>query len=182
MPTKGGRRSGREGLDFTTFVSIPSFALPIPVCACRCGSSSALSRLPTTATLWHDHPMVEYFIVFLGAGIGGVLRYGVNAIAARFAAELLPVATAFVNVSGSFVMGYLSAWFTLHVGSPSTRLFLTTGILGGFTTFSTFSIEVVTFHENSQGWLAALYALSSVLFSVSAAFLGLWVGRHFATP
>lgn len=86
------------------------------------------------------------FLVFVGSGIGGVLRYGVNLIAARWLGLDFPWGTFAVNVSGSFVMGALGAFFVTRLGQPGEaewRLFLTTGILGGFTTFSAFTLDTI---------------------------------------
>ena len=83
-----------------------------------------------------------YLIVFLGAGIGGALRHGVNVGAARLLGTGFPFGTLIVNFVGSFAMGLLAGFFMYRSGIPQhVRLFLTTGILGGFTTFSTFSLD-----------------------------------------
>ncbi len=84
---------------------------------------------------------MSYLVVFLGAGLGGALRHGVNLWAAR-AGSGFPFGTMVINVVGSIMMGVLTGWFAARGGGPQAlRLFLTTGVLGGFTTFSTFSLE-----------------------------------------
>lgn len=119
-------------------------------------------------------------LVILGAGLGGGVRHGVNLAVARLAPTLgFPFATLLINVAGSFLMGVLAAAFALRgEASPSLRLFLTTGILGGFTTFSTFSLEAFTLMERGD-WMAALaYVLVSVLAGIGGLALALIVMRH----
>ena len=115
-----------------------------------------------------------YAIVFLGAGIGGAMRHGVNLAAVRLLGLGFPFGTLIVNVLGSFAMGLLAGWFAYRTGIPQhLRLFLTTGILGGFTTFSAFSLDAALLIERHQYWLAAAYAAGSVIASVLALFAGL---------
>ena len=119
-----------------------------------------------------------YLIVFLGAGIGGALRHGVNVGAARLLGYGFPFGTLIVNVVGSFIMGVLAGYFAFRPGmAQHMRLFLTTGILGGFTTFSAFSLDTALLWERGAGGLAAAYVLSSVLISIAALFAGLWLIR-----
>src|SRR5579884_3886901 len=103
-----------------------------------------------------------YLIVFIGAGIGGALRHGVNIGAARLFGFGFPFGTFIVNVVGSFVMGLFAGYFAFRAGVPQhVRLFLTTGILGGFTTFSTFSLDAALLIERHQYGLAAGYVIGS---------------------
>ena len=119
-----------------------------------------------------------YLIVFLGAGIGGALRHGVNVDSARLWGLGFPFGTLIVNVLGSFLMGLLAGYFAFRPGvAQHARLFLTTGILGGFTTFSAFSLDTALLVERHAYGLAAGYAVGSVVASVSALFLGLTVFR-----
>jgi len=119
-----------------------------------------------------------YLIVFLGAGIGGALRHGVNVASARLWGLGFPFGTLIVNVLGSFLMGLLAGYFAFRPGvAQHARLFLTTGILGGFTTFSAFSLDTALLVERHAYGLAAGYAVGSVVASVSALFLGLTVFR-----
>src|SRR6478609_2093455 len=119
-----------------------------------------------------------YLIVFLGAGIGGALRHGVNVGAARLMGYGFPFGTLIVNVAGSFLMGLLAGFFLFRPGvDQHMRLFLTTGILGGFTTFSAFSLDTALLIERHSYGLAAGYAVGSVAASVSALFFGLAVFR-----
>ena len=119
-----------------------------------------------------------YLIVFLGAGIGGALRHGVNVGAARLFGYGFPYGTLIVNIVGSFAMGVLAGYFAFRPGiSQHMRLFLTTGILGGFTTFSAFSLDTALLIERHSYGLAAGYAVGSVAASVSALFFGLALFR-----
>jgi len=119
-----------------------------------------------------------YLIVFLGAGIGGALRHGVNVGAARMWGFGFSYGTLIVNIVGSFLMGLLAGYFAFRPGiGQHWRLFLTTGILGGFTTFSAFSLDSALLIERHAYGLAAGYMVGSVAASVSALFLGLAVFR-----
>ena len=119
-----------------------------------------------------------YLIVFIGAGIGGALRHGVNVVAARQFGLGFPFGTFIVNVGGSFVMGLLAGFFAYRAGIPQhVRLFLTTGILGGFTTFSTFSLDSAVLIERHSFGLAAGYVVGSVAAGLAALFLGLAMFR-----
>jgi CrcB protein len=119
-----------------------------------------------------------YLVVFLGAGIGGALRHGVNVGAARLFGYGFPFGTLIVNVVGSFVMGLFAGYFAFRPGiAQHMRLFLTTGILGGFTTLSAFSLDTALLVERHSYGLAAGYAVGSVAASVSALFFGLAMFR-----
>jgi CrcB protein len=122
-----------------------------------------------------------YLIVFLGGGVGAALRHGVNIGAARLLGTAFPYGTLTVNVLGSLTMGLMVAWFAFE-GSPSQhwRLFLTTGMLGGFTTFSTFSLDTALLYERGELGLAALYVVASVAAGIAGLFAGLALVRHFA--
>ena len=119
-----------------------------------------------------------YLIVFLGAGIGGALRHGVNVGAVRLLGFECPYGTLIVNISGSFAMGLLAGYFAFRPGiDQHLRLFLTTGLLGGFTTFSAFSLDAALLVERHAYGLAAGYMVGSVAASVSALFFGLAIFR-----
>jgi CrcB protein len=119
-----------------------------------------------------------FLIVFLGAGIGGALRHGVNLAAMRLGWTAFPVGTLAINVVGSFLMGVAVEWFALKGHLPQHwRLFLTTGVIGGFTTFSTFSLEVALLYERGRPGWAAAYVGASVLLSIGALFGALAVVR-----
>ena len=122
-----------------------------------------------------------YLIVFLGGGIGAALRHGVNLAAARLSGTAFPYGTMTVNVVGSLVMGLLAAYFAFRGdASQHWRLFLTTGILGGFTTFSAFSLDVALLYERGELGLAALYVAVSVAASIAALFAGFALVRSFS--
>ena len=119
-----------------------------------------------------------FLIVFVGGGIGAALRHGFNLAFARLFGTAFPHATVFENVSGSVVMGVLVAWFAFRGGIPQHwQLFLTTGILGGYTTFSTFSLDVAVLYERGEIGFAALYVLLSVALSIGGLFGGLALVR-----
>ena len=119
-----------------------------------------------------------YLIVFAGAGIGGALRHGVNLAAVRMFGLGFPFGTIIVNVLGSFLMGVLAGYFAFRTGLPQhVRLFLTTGVLGGFTTFSAFSLDAALLMERHAYWSAAAYMAGSVLLSLLALFAGLSLFR-----
>jgi CrcB protein len=121
-----------------------------------------------------------YLIVFLGGGLGAALRHGVNLTSARILGTAFPYHTMFENVSGSFVMGLLAGYFAFR-GSASQhwQLFFTTGILGGYTTFSAFSLDTALLYERSELGIAALYVLGSVGLAVGGLFAGLALARHY---
>ncbi len=116
-----------------------------------------------------------YLIVFLGAGIGGALRHGVNVWAVRVFGFGFPFGTLIVNVVGSFVMGLLVGFFAYRAGlvPQHMRLFLTTGLLGGFTTFSAFSLDAMLLFERHSLSIAMSYIVGSVFASLVALLLGL---------
>jgi fluoride exporter len=119
-----------------------------------------------------------YLIVFIGAGIGGALRHGVNVGSTRLFGFGFPFGTFIVNVTGSFVMGLFAGYFAYRAGVPQhVRLFLTTGILGGYTTFSTFSLDTALLIERNSYGMAAAYIVGSVAAGLAALFFGLAVFR-----
>jgi len=119
-----------------------------------------------------------YLIVFLGAGVGGALRHCVNVGAARLLGYGFPFGTFIVNVAGSLAMGLLAGYFAYRTGiNQHMRLFLTTGVLGGFTTFSAFSLDSALLIERHDYAQAAIYVLASVVLSLVAVFAGLALFR-----
>ena len=117
--------------------------------------------------------------VALGGAVGASLRHLAGTAAARVAGHGFPWGTLVVNVAGSFLMGMLMLVLARHGG---TRLspFLATGVLGGFTTFSTFSLDALTLYERGQVTLAAIYVAGSVALSLLAIAAGLWLARGLA--
>lgn len=127
--------------------------------------------------------MNGFVLVALGGALGASLRHGAGLAAVRFMPPGWPWATTFVNISGSLAMGLLVGWLAARDGglSQNTRLFLATGLLGGFTTFSTFSLEMANFLRAGDLGKAAAYAGVSVIVCVAALFAGLWIARRLFT-
>jgi CrcB protein len=120
-----------------------------------------------------------YLIVFLGGGLGAALRHGVNIAAAKLLGPAFPFGTLTVNVTGSIAMGLLAGYFAFRGdASQHWRLFLTTGILGGYTTFSAFSLDVAVLWERHAIWPAVAYVVASVVLSVGGLFAGLLLFRQ----
>lgn len=124
--------------------------------------------------------MQAALLVFVGSGIGGVLRHLVNVLGQRLLGPTFPWWTLTVNVVGGAAMGMIVGWFALRAGegwSQPLRLFLTTGIVGGFTTFSAFSLDAVVLWQRGETGLAATYVIASVVLSIGAVFAGLALMR-----
>lgn len=115
--------------------------------------------------------------VFLGSGAGGVLRYLVGL---SRTAGLFPWATLAVNVVGSLALGLFSGWSARFGWSNAARLLFTTGLCGGFTTFSTFTKEALALAQDGQGVLFLLYAFGSLALGLAAAWLGTCLAGRFA--
>ncbi len=121
---------------------------------------------------------MNYWIVFLGAGFGGMLRHAANMAGLRLGWTGFPAATFAVNVSGSFIMGLVAGIFALRAELPQpVRLFLMTGMLGGYTTFSAFSLDAAILWERGRPVAAALYVAGSVALSLAGLFAGLALMR-----
>ncbi len=117
----------------------------------------------------------------LGGGLGAMLRHLVNAAGLRFLGPSFPWWTLVINVSGSLAMGVLAALLMARPNSSDgVRAFLATGILGGYTTFSAFSLDFASLVERRSIGSAMLYVGGSVGLSLAAVFLGLWLGRQWA--
>jgi CrcB protein len=124
---------------------------------------------------------MAYLLVFLGGGVGAALRHGVNVGAARLLGTGFPYGTLTVNVVGSLLMGLLVAYLAFKgEASQHWRLFIATGVLGGFTTFSAFSLDVAVLYERGAVWLAFGYVAASVVLSIAGLFAGLFLVRHFS--
>lgn len=117
--------------------------------------------------------MDKFLAVAIGGGIGAALRYGVTLIANQHGGILFPYGTIVVNVLGSFCIGFLMMYFNAHASLPtSLKLFVITGILGGFTTFSTFNMELLTFIRANELPFALLYGGINII----GAFFFCWIG------
>lgn len=121
-------------------------------------------------------------LIFLGAGIGGVCRHFAGVAATRAFGLAFPWGTLLVNVTGSALMGLLVGWLALRSegASQHLRLFLATGVLGGYTTFSTFSLETVMLWERGDHLATLAYVLGSVITGVVGLAVGLAVMRSLA--
>ena len=115
-----------------------------------------------------------YVLVFFGGGCGASLRHAINMASARALGTDFPYGTFIINISGSIVMGLIAGYLTFK-GSATQhwRLFLMTGILGGYTTFSAFSLDTALLYERGALGLAALYVLGTVGISIAGLFAGL---------
>lgn len=122
-----------------------------------------------------------YLMVFLGGGLGAMVRHGLNLASVRAFGTHFPYATFFINISGSLIMGLVAGYFAFKGdASQHWRLFITTGILGGYTTFSTFSLDAALLYERGELGLAAFYVVGSVVLAIAGLFAGMALVRHFA--
>ena len=115
----------------------------------------------------------RYLVVLAGAGLGGLARYVAGTwIMAKYGGRF-PLGTFIINVTGSFLIGVLMTLFAERLQPhPNWRLFLVVGILGGYTTFSSFEYETYQAVRNAERWIAMLYVAGSVLLG----YLGVWLG------
>jgi CrcB protein len=124
--------------------------------------------------------MQNYVLVFLGGGLGAASRYWLSGWVPGKVESDLPVGTLVVNILGCFLIGLLmSAFEERFLTQPSIRVFLTIGILGGFTTFSTFSFETVALMRDGEILYATLNILVSIVTCVGGTALGMFIGRLF---
>jgi CrcB protein len=122
---------------------------------------------------------MSYLLVFFGGGLGATLRHLVNLACARGIGIGFPWGTLIINITGSTVMGLIAGYLGFKgVAAQPWRLFLMTGILGGYTTFSAFSLDAALLYERGELSLAAVYVLGSVVLSIAGLFAGLAVMRH----
>src|SRR5256886_17444242 len=124
---------------------------------------------------------MNYVLVFIGGGLGSSLRHTINVLCARFIGTAFPYGTFIINITGSTIMGLIAGYLAFKgEASQPWRLFLMTGILGGYTTFSAFSLDAAVLYERRAIGLAAFYVLGSVGFSIAGLFGGLALVRHLA--
>jgi CrcB protein len=122
-------------------------------------------------------------LITLGGGLGTLLRYLTSVLAARWLGTEFPYGTLIVNLSGAFVIGLVQALSTEALLIPdTTRLFLTTGMMGGLTTYSTFSYETVQLVERGSWHLAGLNVVVTTALCLALCVLGMGVGRMLVTP
>lgn len=122
--------------------------------------------------------MQNYTIVFFGAGIGGMMRYWGSNFVYKFLSPTFPHGTLFVNVLGSFIIGFVMFYLnTNELISQNTRIFLTTGFCGGLTTFSTFAFETINFMKDREYLFAGLNILSNVFLTLFALFIAYKISK-----
>ena len=121
---------------------------------------------------------VSMIVVFLGGGIGAVLRYSTILASNRLLGNAFPFGTLIVNVLGSLIMGVIAAFLVAKaLQSEAWRLFLTVGLLGGFTTFSAFSYDFFALMERKEILHAMQYMAGSIIISILALMLGYSLGK-----
>jgi CrcB protein len=122
---------------------------------------------------------MSYVLVFFGGGLGASLRHFINIACARCVGTAFPYGTFIINITGSTVMGLIAGYLAFKgEASQPWRLFLMTGVLGGYTTFSAFSLDTALLYERGQIGLALFYVLGSVVLSIAGLFAGLALVRH----
>jgi CrcB protein len=122
--------------------------------------------------------MKSLLLATVGGGIGAGFRFLIGRLFAHHGLIQFPWATLTVNVTGCFLMGVLIEVLALRYnGSNELRIFLATGVLGGYTTFSSFSLEFATLYERGEVNSAIVYMLASVVLSLFAVFFGIWASR-----
>jgi CrcB protein len=122
---------------------------------------------------------MNYVLVFIGGGLGSTLRYIINIVSPRLLGTAFPYHTFIINITGSIIMGLIAGYLAFKGdASQAWRLFLMTGVLGGYTTFSAFSLDAVLLYERGAIGLALFYVLGSVVFSIAGLFTGLALVRH----
>ena len=121
-----------------------------------------------------------WIAVAAGGAIGAMARHGVSRVSLHMLGPNFPYGTLAANIAGSFSMGLVIIWLTAREpNSPALRAFLTVGLLGAFTTFSTFSLDVVTLYRDKTVMIAGAYLLASVILSITGLLAGIALGRQF---
>lgn len=115
--------------------------------------------------------------IALGGALGAVLRYGAVQGAVRVFSAGSPVGTVFVNLIGSFLMGVVAVWFLERIGDAKAAPFVMAGVLGGFTTFSAFSLDAITLWEQGRQTFALAYVMGSVVGAILALMAGVLIMR-----
>lgn len=125
---------------------------------------------------------MNYLLVFVGGGLGASLRHAVNVACGRAFGTAFPYGTFIINISGSLVMGLIAGYLAFKADAVAQpwRLFIMTGILGGYTTFSAFSLDSMLLYERGELLQAAFYVIGSVVLAILALFAGLSLMRHLA--
>jgi CrcB protein len=123
--------------------------------------------------------MNAFLLVGIGGALGSMARYGSGVLVGRFWPTSFPLATMLVNISGSLIMGLFIGFLarTTPAWQADARLFFAVGVLGGFTTLSSFSLDTIVLIERGEIGHATIYVLGSVIVSVLALFIGLLIMR-----
>jgi len=122
--------------------------------------------------------MKLYLIVGLGSGIGGILRYYISDLVQKNSSSLFPYGTLTVNIIGSFLIGLILFYLdSIKMISSEMRLFLTVGLCGGLTTFSTFSYETIKLVQDSEYFLAGSNILLNVVVTLLAVLLAALISK-----
>ena len=120
--------------------------------------------------------MLKVIYVGFGGFIGSILRYFLYILTSNILGYTSPAATIFVNIIGCFLIGFAYQLFNTHlIISENLRLFIMIGLLGGFTTFSAFSIDAFLIYQNSGKILAIAYVVLSIILSLLATLTGVWL-------
>jgi len=123
--------------------------------------------------------VLGYVVVFVGGGLGAAARHWVNRTALALVGPDYPAGTLTANITGSFAMGLLAAWFAFRgeTTTPGVRLFLTTGMLGGYTTFSAFALDSRLMWERHDVVASLIYVGASVILSILGLIAGMFSVR-----
>ena len=126
---------------------------------------------------------MQYLVIGLGGALGSMLRFGIGTLIdsnVQKTGYIFPWGTIIVNITGCFIIGFVAAVSAPEgrvLLSPLTRTFITIGILGGYTTFSSFSLQTLTLAQSGQTW----GAIANVLLSVVLCLTGVWLGSLMAS-
>ncbi len=121
--------------------------------------------------------MLNLFFIGIGGAIGAVLRYVVSGLDYKFSNGVFPLSTLVINLAGSFIIGFLWGLFEVFVVSPTLRMFIFIGVLGGFTTFSTFTLENFNLIRDGEMSIAITNIVLSNLLGIGLVFSGYWLAR-----
>lgn len=122
--------------------------------------------------------MTRYLFVFIGGGIGAVSRYWLSGFVYKFINTIFPIGNLVVNISGCILIGFLMTFFKERfVINPELQAFLIIGVLGGFTTFSSFSYETLTLIRNTEYYFAGLNILLSLVLCLIGTYIGIVIGE-----
>lgn len=127
--------------------------------------------------------MTKYLLVMAGGAAGALSRFLVATLVSRWYADLFPLGTFLINISGSFLIGLLMMLFLNRPSiDPNWRLFLVTGILGGYTTFSSFEWEIFASLRGGASAVAISYAVLSLIVGLAGVWIGALLSNRFWPP